>query len=253
MLQPKNVDIYYFSGTGNTKLVVDKIKEVLKSQGYNVSLYKIEKVNPTEINLENKVLGFAFPVALQGTYPFIWHFFEKLPSGNGNLVFLVDTLAAYSGGILGPVKRILRKKGYNPLIAKEIRMPSNLSGSLDQKKIEKGLKQAENFALDLIELKGSWYDIPIYSDFLSIFSRKEFFWNFFRRIFHLTIDKQKCKKCNICVNICPVGNIEIKEYPEHKDHCVFCLRCISFCPQDAIYFKEKKNFKKYKSIELTKL
>ena len=44
-----------------------------------------------------------------------------------------------------------------------------------------------------------------------------------------------CNKCNLCVKICPVGNITMEPSGiQFHDQCVVCLRCVHQCPQQAI-------------------
>ncbi len=141
MKQGSVVDFYYFSGTGNTLLVAEEIARVLKSDGYSVSLHRMELFIDKRPPLEkNAALGLAFPVAVQSTYPFVWKFVESLPEGDGREVFMVDTLATFSGGIVGPLKKALEKKGYTPIGAIEIKMPSNYRDNLDGAEAEKVVK-----------------------------------------------------------------------------------------------------------------
>ena len=54
------------------------------------------------------------------------------------------------------------------------------------------------------------------------------------------VEKDKCVKCGICANVCPVGDIKGShgEYPEwlhHKD-CLTCFTCYHHCPHHAIEF-----------------
>ena len=54
------------------------------------------------------------------------------------------------------------------------------------------------------------------------------------------IEKDRCVKCGICANICPVGDIKggHGEYPvwlHHKD-CLTCFTCYHHCPHHAIEF-----------------
>ena len=54
------------------------------------------------------------------------------------------------------------------------------------------------------------------------------------------VEKDKCVKCGICANVCPVGDIKggHGEYPEwlhHKD-CLTCFTCYHHCPHHAIEF-----------------
>ena len=53
-------------------------------------------------------------------------------------------------------------------------------------------------------------------------------------------DYEKCIKCGLCINLCPIENISMSSYPVFDDRCVFCMRCISFCPTEAIYIPNRK-------------
>ena len=54
------------------------------------------------------------------------------------------------------------------------------------------------------------------------------------------VEKDRCVKCGICANVCPVGGIKggHGEYPvwlHHKD-CLTCFTCYHHCPHHAIEF-----------------
>ena len=54
------------------------------------------------------------------------------------------------------------------------------------------------------------------------------------------VEKDRCVKCGICANVCPVGDIKggHGEYPvwlHHKD-CLTCFTCYHHCPYHAIEF-----------------
>ena len=54
------------------------------------------------------------------------------------------------------------------------------------------------------------------------------------------VEKDRCVKCGICANVCPVGDIKggHGEYPQwlhHKD-CLTCFTCYHHCPHHAIEF-----------------
>jgi len=113
------IDFYCFSGTGNTLLVVKKMIEVFEKNSITVNLFHLEKSNPEEINTTHTI-GLGFPVAEQGTFPLVWKFLRAMPQCKDTKIFMVDTMLAFSGGIVGPARKILKPKGYNTIGAKEI-------------------------------------------------------------------------------------------------------------------------------------
>ena len=249
------VNFYYFSGTGNTLLVARKISDVLKSCGMTVNLNRMEKAEKI-ILYENSVLGLAFPVAMQSTYPFVWKFFNDLPDTNGTEVFMVDTLAGKSGGIVGPLKKVLQKKGYTTIGAQEVIMPSNLAPKNipeeDEKIRKAGLITAETYAKNLFESKTTWKKGSLLQDMVRQIAKVGFIWKMFGK--WLEIDKEKCVKCKLCENLCPVSNIISDEdgFPVKSTSCEVCMRCISFCPQDAITFRGKST-KKYRAVDSSEM
>ncbi len=236
------IDFYYFSGTGNTLLVVKEMKKTFETKDITTNMFKIEESNPNKIN-PNHTIGLGFPVAELSTYKFVWEFIKSLPKTEGTEIFMVDTLAGFSGGIVGPVRRIIEKKGYQPIGACEIVMPPNIFYIEDEevceKKVKKGLKKARKYADALIKGNSHWGRVPILSDaiyYTSLVGLKVTETNLNQKLLSLNPDFHRCSKCGICYRLCPVDNIKIDEeqYPEHLNHCQYCLRCTSFCPKKAI-------------------
>lgn len=63
--------------------------------------------------------------------------------------------------------------------------------------------------------------------------------------FNLTINKERCKGCGLCVSVCPKGvlgmdqvNVNEAGYFPSKvvdmDSCIGCLSCARMCPDVAI-------------------
>jgi flavodoxin len=121
----KTVDFYYFSGTGNTLLIVKKMEYTFSQNGVKVNLYRIEDSKPDDVNLEHTI-GLGFPIAELSTYDFVWNFVKLLPEALGTNIFMVATFGGISGGVVGSMRKILIKKGYTPIGAEEIIMPPNI-------------------------------------------------------------------------------------------------------------------------------
>ena len=253
-----DINLFYYSGTGNTLLIVNKMIKVFSAKGINVHLHKIEHTDPKNIDIE-KTIGFAFPVAFQSTFPFIWSFINGLPQANGTPVFMVDTMMAFSGAIVGPLKKVLTSKGYACIGAREFVMPNNwfpkkINNKKNSEKINSGLEKAEKYAEELIDGKASWTRIPFLEKGLYHICCNDFM---MKRINladgrKITVDKEKCIKCGLCARLCPVNNIVMKRLPIWHDSCEVCMRCLSFCPVNAIFIPGKE-FKKYHAVKATEL
>lgn len=57
-------------------------------------------------------------------------------------------------------------------------------------------------------------------------------------LYRLSVDKEKCTKCGLCEEVCPMG-VRVYETPNHPD-CIRCLDCVSACKLNLI----KKGFLK---------
>lgn len=253
----KDIDFYYFSGTGNTLLVVKEMAKTFEENGIKVTLRRMEKSDSKDIDL-NKTIGLGFPVAEQGTYPFVWDFVNTLPDAHRTPIFMVDTLMAYSGGAVGPMKKIVKEKGYEPIGAKEIVMPNSLmvlkiKEKKNARKVQKGLKKAREYALDILNGKAKWSRVPGGSDLMALSSKNERGWKTLGKFVPLILDEEKCVKCGLCVKLCPIDNIVMKEYPEIKDECLHCLRCFAFCPSKAIAMGKKDRFLRYSAVKANDL
>ena len=251
--------IYWFSGTGNTLIIALEIRNTLLKYGYDVELYPMDKTDPKTID-QNAIIGFVVSVAGQSTHPLVWEFIKDLPKVDGTPCFFVDTLAYYSGGILGPVKNILKRKGFTPLAAKEILMPNNFMKmksrpEKEMKIIEKGKAKTREFCEKLFTGKGSWWDIPIYSSFMSLMYQHRSLVNIFKKTLPFVIDENKCTRCGICVDLCPEKSLTMDDtnsIPVNNSNCTLCLRCVAYCPTHAIYIGSKKAIP-YKAVALKEL
>jgi NAD-dependent dihydropyrimidine dehydrogenase PreA subunit len=59
--------------------------------------------------------------------------------------------------------------------------------------------------------------------------------------FNVEVDTDKCTGDEECVNICPVGVLEMqdgKAEPVNMDECLGCESCVEACPAGAITVTE---------------
>ena len=185
MLKSKTVYNFYFSGTGNTEALVKHFSGKLLEQGIDSHVRKIEENNLPETE-SDWALGLMFPVAIQSTYPLVWDFIMNLPEGKGRDVFMFDTMEYFSGGIVGPLKKVLKGKGYNCIGAREFKMSSSMNTSQDKEKKgyiknSEALKHVEIFAYELVNGKTKWKRIPVLSDWMRSISASAKTWELMSR------------------------------------------------------------------------
>ena len=257
-MKKNEIHFYYYSGTGNTLLVVREMAQTFEESGLKVTLYRIETTDPAAVRT-NATIGLAFPVAFQSTFPFLWNFFRNLPVGRGTEIFMVDTMAAFSGAIVGPLKKILQKKRYHCLGAKEICMPNNwfprkINAGKNAQKRKTGMAQARKYALDLISGKSHWHRVPLLPDLFFLLCCNPFMMKKINTApgKNITVNKDKCTGCGLCRQLCPVENITLNTFPQWSDHCETCMRCLCFCPVDAIHIPGK-TFMPYRTVKAGEL
>ncbi|HHU28482.1 TPA: 4Fe-4S binding protein [bacterium] len=54
----------------------------------------------------------------------------------------------------------------------------------------------------------------------------------------IKFNPNKCIKCNLCINKCPVN--AINNYHKINKNCLRCLRCVTECPNKAYTYKRSK-------------
>ena len=251
----RNINIYVFSGTGNTLIVANKISEIFNLNNYNSTVFKMESVDAKKIEL-NSTIGIGFTTAFWNTFPFVRQWIDNIPDGNETEVFLFTTMGDSSCGMIAHIAKILEKKNYKIIGAKGFIMPNNfllvLKDKKNKERIEKTLVKVEEFINNMINNNGYIRKTNIFSSiafwFSSFVTTKLWNTKIAKRIMKFKIDNQKCIRCGFCANLCPMGNIEIKEIPQFKDKCIFCLRCVSYCPQQAL--SNKILLKTYRAVNL---
>jgi ferredoxin/flavodoxin len=249
-----SIDIYFFSGTGNTYLTAKKIADTFAKNGCLANLFPIEKSDPAKIDL-SKTTGLGFPVACWNTYPFVRKFFENLPKAEGAEIFVFTTMGDSSLKMAANTGHILSKKGYSVIATKGFRMPNNFiavrSDEQNKETIKRAYLKIESYAFDILNAVSKPEKTNIFLRCcyrISKFVTNTWTWKIAQTMMRLKLNKEKCTKCGLCAKICPVKSISYLQYPAFDgNRCQFCLRCLSYCPTKAI----KKFFvlKTYRALD----
>jgi len=249
------LDVYVFSGTGNTLLVAEAMCAVFRQAGVDVRLRRMERHRGQDVDV-GRSLGLAFPVAAQATYPLVWEFARSLPEARGIPAFMVDTMMAYSGGVVGPLRSVVAGKGYRPVGAREIRMPLNclrrhVDPARDAAVVARGLREARSYAQELLRGATTWGRVPILPDLMRLLACGPLTWRLASALGRrMEVDKARCLRCKQCVELCPVGNITFDQYSVFGARCLNCMRCVSFCPAGALSLPLLGGTARYRAVSV---
>ncbi|MCL2334525.1 MAG: EFR1 family ferrodoxin [Endomicrobia bacterium] len=240
-MKNNSVDIYFFTGTGNSYLAAKRVAKVLEQNGCGVNLLDLAKSEPEKADL-SKTIGIFFPVACWNTYPLVRNFIKKLPKAAGTEVFVCSTMGGSSMKAAANIGSILSRKGYSVIASKGFVMPNNFIAVKSEEKNaairEKAYTKMESFALDIVNGAAKPESTNIFFELSFLFtSFITGLWEsgFSQKIMKFNLIKEHCTKCGLCADICPVKNISMADYPAFDGNkCQFCMRCISYCPSNAI-------------------
>jgi len=232
----KKTTIFYFSGTGNTKWVTDKIAENLKSADNEVKAISIESINKSDVEdyiKYSEVMGLGYPIYGSDLPEPMKDFIDALPKQKKPIsVFVFCTQMMFSGDGAFVYKKNLMLKGYTISHTAHINMHNNISITpfplriLPKKKHEQVIKKAARkiarFSKAIVSNKKFFNGK--YGYLLGIIQRGPYRAAYSKMQNLLKTDKDRCIKCNRCIRLCPVGNISLKdEYPDFQVKCVLCI------------------------------
>ncbi|MDR3331876.1 MAG: EFR1 family ferrodoxin [Synergistaceae bacterium] len=253
-MESHKVVIAVFTGTGNTLLMARALADELDKRGRDVSLAPMER--PEKFILpKGAALGLATPLACFSTYPTAWCFLDSLPEGKGREAFFLATMGGASGGMDGPIRRVLQDKGYKPVGSLTVVMPSNYANKTlpvekNRQRIEKSETIVRKYAGDLCAGNTTWASGGFLSPLFARLARGRRSLRLFYKFFPLAVDTAKCIGCGICHEICPEKNITlINGRSSIGKSCQSCQRCVAFCPSEAISVPGKPA-ERYRSVSI---
>lgn len=240
------VEIFYFSGTGNSLAVARDIAEQLNAKLVPANCM----LSQPNISLEADVIGFVFPI-----YDFkppkpIENLICRLKNLDSKYLFAVCTYGITPAKSLNYLDKVIKSCGGRLAAGFAVKMPHNGIGSGAISHTQQA-KMIEGWSNKLIEICKYIRDrkegkIESSSLFFNLFQ-----FNFIRMmpsLFNFLIQillkgvkslaftsSENCNGCGTCKKICPVDNIELTDNkPNWSDSCVGCFACLHWCPKGAI-------------------
>ncbi len=244
----RKILICYFSGTGNTKKVVDLYNKSFTERGNSVTLFNVE--NEIDFKLDEfDLVGIAYPI----------HAFNA-PSIMVKFAKNLHNLAKLQGKCEKNAKKqlfIIKTSG-EPLAL------NNVSSYKIMSKLKKYFvltneyhycmpyniifRHTDNMAYkmwnavcgvvpiecdEILEGKKEKFRYFPFGHFLAWVFRIEHWGGRFNGKRYKVNDK--CVKCGLCAKRCPTNNITIEDGRfVFGNNCLMCMRCSFYCPKNAI-------------------
>lgn len=244
--------VLYFTGTGNSRFVAEKIALSLGDGLLNIG----EKIKNSDCkNLyDGQRFVFVVPTYAWRIPRLVENWIRKVSfSGSKKVWFVMDC-----GGEIGNAEKYLialcKEKGFEYMGVCPIVMPENYvamfsvpNESESKAIVERALPSIEK-AAETIKA-GKMFSKPrnnLYDRFMSGPVNK-IFYSFFVKADSFFAD-EKCIGCGKCEKLCPLGNITIEnKKPIWGKNCTHCMACICYCPTEAIeYGKKSKGKRRYR-------
>ena len=226
--------ILYFSATGNSLYIAEKIKEKMGGRIIYIPTYDGNGDEFEKIVIVTPIYSYGMP----------YHVFDLLPClDKTKELIIVQNYGGMVGGADYYVYRYALRNGLNIKSVYTIKMPENFTLTFTVPKfyLKSVLKHADNRIDRIIS--------SIANDETSIprkkrtkeatYLKNKSNWHIIGNRFSVN---ENCIHCGKCIGVCPVNNISFVDNKiVFSDSCVACLGCYHRCPQKAIvYYKKKK-------------
>lgn len=246
--------IYYFSGTGNSRFVADRLSSLLIEE-----CRRITDVKASGEEVQGESVGFVFPVYSWGVAPLVIKFIDSLlPSFWDEVirrqmpVWCVMTCGDEVALAPEMFAETVRRHGVEPESMWSVIMPNNYvllpgfdvdSSDVERHKLEdadgrireiaRGIRQHSK-SVDVVRGSLAWVKTKIV---YPLFCK----WGISPKKWYTTLG---CVGCGICAGACPLKNVKmVCGLPEWGNDCCSCLACYHSCPRHAVAYG-KATFKK---------
>ena len=226
------VDIYYFSGTGNTAWMVRRLAEHLLELGDEVITASCENLAAADVDpTACDVMGIAFPVYASFAPSLVRDFVAGLPSAVEKPLFAMTTAGYAADDTARYTVRPLCVKGYEPFVLANVLVSNNLRlpvlSPLPIPSPEEMVHKLERASRKVDRLAGLIHRREHHVEGAGPFGRlfgvaqRLSVGPFEALAFKGFFADETCTRCGWCVSHCPTHNIKMTDHGvEFLDRCI---------------------------------
>lgn len=229
--------ILYFSSTGNSLFAAQKVQQGLSGELCYIPAYKGNGSEYEKIILVCPIYSFGLPA----------HVFDLLPRLRDRKAYMILT---YGGMVAGADRLAYEYASENGLDIRgvyTVKMVENFTLTFSTPSFynKAALRNAPGEIEKIIASirRDDVHIPPEKKTRRRDYERNKANWHLIANDFSVSED---CVRCGKCVDLCPSGNITIKNGEiRFGQSCVACLGCYHRCPQKAIRYKNRKKRDRY--------
>ncbi len=263
------MEIYYFSGTGNSLHVARELKKRIPETKL-IPMVSLLQKDITKTN--DETVGFVFPLYLTTVPAPVRKFLRKLDLTSTKYIFTVMTRIGTFSLARTCIENILKKKDKKLDSFFILNMANNSPTGI------KPTPGDKNWVKEITREKISTLETKVQNELDSIqkiilnkdkYPEKNFpnpliglAGNFFALLTENTkieikyYTDQSCTGCGTCEKICLSNKIKLvdkKPIWQKEVQCYYCYACFNFCPEQSILVKDKYTLKngRYHHPEIT--
>ena len=244
------MEIYYFSGTGNSLHVAREL--AARFPGANL-VPIIAALNDKVPETQSEVVGLVFPIhALTLPWP-VRTFLEETDFSSAAYIFAIATRECFAR-VFNDIDRILQRQGKGLDAGFSLEMPQNyipifetythteidrvettmlesleaIAETIRERKVHRPKDPTWSFPLShgLVPLISWWYQKVRFPDMAQSFFADD-----------------SCTGCGTCERICLSNKIRIEAGKPTWDErvlCTCCFACLHYCPEEAVQIRGRK-------------
>ena len=232
------VGILYFSSTGNSLYISQKLKDKIGGKIVYIPTYQGDGSEFEHIFIVTPIYSFGMPS----------HVFDLLPRLNRQTeITVIQNYGGMIGGADYYAYCYALQNGLNIKSVYTIKMPENFTLTFTMPKfyLKKILQGADKRIDNVItKITNGEQSIPRKKRTKEAkYLKNKSNWHIIGERFSVN---ENCTKCGKCIKVCPVNNIVMAGNKiEFYDYCVACLGCYHRCPNKAIVYLKKKKKDRY--------